>query len=1094
MAQVRPVPGTYIRTIDLTGARTIPPAGVPAMAVGTSPRGPAYVPITVGNRQELAAIFGEYSTRDFAAISLSRWLDFQTSATFLRLLGVGKGDARLATGEVEQAGFDLRLPPVYRFTPDDYYTETTDGYNPFAYYDETGGGDPADTDFNGALYFLGTFMKDYVENTVSLKYLEDATWYDPTAPANPAPVLRAAIMVPHGVALRLKNENYPDLVELPAFPVKDTTLFPIDDPATIKGSMIGSLWTKKSEIVKTGTRYVQKVRDVQEFTLLLNGFFSDAYPAFYTVSLDKDSPNYFANVLNTDPTKMFQKGHYLYTWYDISGNYATVNGDPLVTPVVDPYTGESWEDSIYLVLGDSTVDNPVDFETWRDRYRAANSPWVISQKFGGLNKQLFRFHSKDDGQQNLNFKVSIENIVPSSTAENPYGSFNVVIRFFDNMDVGGVSKIETFYGINLNPSSDRYIARVIGDEHTYFDFDVDEPAQRLIRESVYGPGSQGSKYVWVEVDPDVDNQIVDASALPVGYRGPQYLNTYEKVYIPEDEAHLGEIERDGATASYAAALTAIKLSRQIPVPMRKKISIGTGAAAVVGSSLYWGFQLEHPGSVADPNNVGSSLTNANISLESLCKYFPNFWVDTTKNVADADSADADDFGYHKFSLENITVVTKGANYLDNNLPPTPSGDGSDALISNEVDENYIKSWFYVADGVIPITMNGTVPEYYASRAWQTTDLVDVGSRNASKFTFYLYGGFDGTNMFSDINNRFTDFAIAQEMNEVTVSTVGGTPAALLKEDGPVINAHRIALKVVENKIEVMPKLLVVPGIREAVVTDMIAQTTNNRSDLLYIMDPIQLNESNQAVYDDKVYSLDETDDLIARRLNVKNTSDEMVSRDVNSSYVASYFPDQIITHGFLKSTGELDTLEISVPPSVAVVAAYAKNEAQGTPWLVVAGETRGVIPNGVSTRLWAKEENFSDLTNASINVIRRFADKNGLYIWDGKTLLSNNDSSLSRLNVRWMLLELRRRIRNVSQNILFDPNIGSTRTRLQNAIQPTLDEFVKNGALRSAKLEIQVTELDTLNNTLRGKIRIVPTKYIEVIYVDFILSNSGLTI
>ena len=51
-------PGVTTREIDLSGPANAPAFGVPAGVIGTANRGPAFVPVTFGSRQDFFAKFG----------------------------------------------------------------------------------------------------------------------------------------------------------------------------------------------------------------------------------------------------------------------------------------------------------------------------------------------------------------------------------------------------------------------------------------------------------------------------------------------------------------------------------------------------------------------------------------------------------------------------------------------------------------------------------------------------------------------------------------------------------------------------------------------------------------------------------------------------------------------------------------------------------------------------------------------------------------------------------------------------------------------------------------------------------------------------
>jgi hypothetical protein len=73
--------------------------------------------------------------------------------------------------------------------------------------------------------------------------------------------------------------------------------------------------------------------------------------------------------------------------------------------------------------------------------------------------------------------------------------------------------LERFDNLNLDPTSPNYIARRMGDVY----YQWDSTAKRL---KEYGSYPNLSKYVYVEVNEDVDQGSTDAVLLPFGYYAP----------------------------------------------------------------------------------------------------------------------------------------------------------------------------------------------------------------------------------------------------------------------------------------------------------------------------------------------------------------------------------------------------------------------------------------------------------------------------------------------------------------------------------------------------------------------------------------------
>jgi len=164
----------------------------------------------------------------------------------------------------------------------------------------------------------------------------------------------------------------------------------------------------------------------------------------------------------------------------------------------------------------SNVNNPVAAEyanpTWEVEvldfselaYQTPITPWVVSD--GDVNgdfKRLFRFWSISDGKSaNTEIKIEIKNIDP--TGNNGKGSFDVVVRKWDDRDDANQIKLETFSNLNLDPKDDNYILRRIGNGEDFalrskfilIDMNLDEeiPANSLPWGCFGYPNVTGTKF------------------------------------------------------------------------------------------------------------------------------------------------------------------------------------------------------------------------------------------------------------------------------------------------------------------------------------------------------------------------------------------------------------------------------------------------------------------------------------------------------------------------------------------------------------------------------------------------------------------------
>jgi phage tail sheath protein FI len=205
----------------------------------------------------------------------------------------------------------------------------------------------------------------------------------------------------------------------------------------------------------------------------------------------------------------------------------------------------------------------------------------------------------------------------------------------------------------------------------------------------------------------------------------------------------------------------------------------------------------------------------------------------------------------------------------------------------------------------------------------------------------------------------------------------------------------------------------------------------------------------------------------------------------DSSYAATYFPWLQVRS---RETGKMNF----VPPSTIIPAIYEYNDKVSAEWFAPAGLNRGNLATVLrpERRLGLTERNY--LYNAKINPIAAFAGV-GTVVYGQKTL-QNKSTSLDRVNVRRLLISLKRYIRNVSETLVFEPNTQVTRNKFLNQVNPYL-EYVQQ---RQGLYAFQVIMDDTNNtpdvidrNQLVGAIYLQPTRVAEFIQLDFNILPTG---
>ena len=402
--------------------------------------------------------------------------------------------------------------------------------------------------------------------------------------------------------------------------------------------------------------------------------------------------------------------------------------------------------------------------------------------------------------------------------------------------------------------------------------------------------------------------------------------------------------------------------------------------------------------------------------------------------------DSDRFNRNKFTLENIQVRTGSAGTAD-----------PDQWLSAS----------YVRSGIIAIN------DTDKTRGLSMNDLDVVANRKFLKFTIPFQGGFDGVNIFNkdrrDLSNNSVKREIDDELNQ------GGT-------SGPTIGAYRKAIDIMGSTSDVDIQLLSIPGIRHESVVDYAISTVENRFDAMLVTDIEERDQFNTVITSS------------AQSPHVSNTVTAFKNRVLDTSFAAAYFPDVTMQD---PDTGGL----VTVPPSVVTIGAYSLNDRVGHPWFAPAGFTRGVLNSVEVPNVLLNRTNLDDLYDADINPLAQFPGK-PLSIWGQKTLMANS-SALDRVNVRRLLIDIRRKVRNVANTLLFEPNRTETLERFSNLVNPILQSVQDGQGVDRYKVIIDTTtttQADVENNTIRGKIYLQPTRSIEFVALDFVVTNAGTTI
>lgn len=225
-------------------------------------------------------------------------------------------------------------------------------------------------------------------------------------------------------------------------------------------------------------------------------------------------------------------------------------------------------------------------------------------------------------------------------------------------------------------------------------------------------------------------------------------------------------------------------------------------------------------------------------------------------------------------------------------------------------------------------------------------------------------------------------------------------------------------------------------------------------------------------------------DLVGHGATISQVAESAAS--LNSSYAAAYWP-------WLQTRSATGKNEW-IPASTVIPGVYAFTDAASAPWFAPAGLIRGAVTGVVQAERRLTKGERDTLYAAKVNPIATFPGT-GIAVLGQKTL-QTKASALDRVNVRRLLIELKKFIGNQAKNLVFEQNTITTRNRFLATVNPYLESVVQRQGLYSYRVVMDDSNnpADVVDrNQLVGQIYIQPTKTIEFVVLDFTIEPTGAT-
>jgi len=321
-----------------------------------------------------------------------------------------------------------------------------------------------------------------------------------------------------------------------------------------------------------------------------------------------------------------------------------------------------------------------------------------------------------------------------------------------------------------------------------------------------------------------------------------------------------------------------------------------------------------------------------------------------------------------------------------------------------------------------------------------------------QFSVPFQGGYDG----------YKTSQIYQTGEYISTTNMQGMDLSSTSATG--YTAYKKAIDILSNQDEYDMNMLVLPGVIKRIhasVTDAATTMAEDRGDCFYVMDLTTLN------------------DKVSTAVNEASSLD--------SNYAAVYYP-------WVKVLDTSINKPVFVPPSVIVPGAIAASDNIAAEWFAPAGLNRGVLGSVLEAKIRLNQAERDSLYEGKVNPIATFP-RTGVCIWGQKTL-QTRPTALDRINVRRLLIAVKKFIASSSRYLVFEQNTIQTRNRFLNIVNPYLESVQQRQGLYAFRVQMDegnntAAEID--RNQLVGGIYLQPTKTAEFIILDFNILPTGAT-
>ena len=419
-------------------------------------------------------------------------------------------------------------------------------------------------------------------------------------------------------------------------------------------------------------------------------------------------------------------------------------------------------------------------------------------------------------------------------------------------------------------------------------------------------------------------------------------------------------------------------------------------------------------------------------------------------------------------------LTKGF-HLDAilSMPNNNSVSGTNVLMNSKIFVDSESGYsFTTVDGLQAAAQSKKLPRLITEAYTEGTIYEDI---NLRKFTVYPYGGFDGWDIYRAERTNTDKYKASK------YAIVSGCPFDYVNSSELVLDptldlnlpvnaitsdyyAYLAGYMQFANPQDSYINLFATPGIDYFHHTllvedalDMIEDPEDGRGgDALYIINsPMDVNEVKTA-------------DLIAEAVN---------DSDIVSSYACTYWP-------WIKYYDNSAKRYLTLPVTKDVVRNMAATDNNSFPWFAPAGTERGNI-DCIKADIKTTLSDEDTLYENRVNPIKTFA-QDGVKVWGNKTLY-DKESPLNRINVRRLMLRIKKLVVEASKHLIFEQYDATLEKQFKSLVEPILADVKSNRGIVDYRIQTESTPETRDQHILPAKILVKPTPALEYISITFVV-------